>query len=96
MSCDSAIAERTEMSTSELEKARQYAAKPFRDCAKHAFDDDFGFADHVTDEDKRKFAAKHNAYADEIEAGQHDHNFTVWQRMKCFLTGECVPFLPPN
>jgi hypothetical protein len=29
-----------------------------------------------------------------IEAGLADGNFTVWQRMNYFLTGESVPLLP--
>jgi len=35
-------------------------------------------------------------YADEVESGQHDNNFSVWQEMHYFLTGECVSFLPPT
>jgi hypothetical protein len=77
-----------------IEGARQYAAFPFRDCANHAFDPDFGFADHVTDADKAQYVIEHNTYADEVEAGLHDHNFTVWQRMNYFKTGQCVAFLP--
>lgn len=32
----------------------------------------------------------------DIEAGKCDGNFTVWQRMNYFLTGECVPLLAPT
>ena len=74
--------------------ARNYAAKIDRDIAEHAFDDDFGFASHVTDDDKHEYVKKHIKLAEEIEAGEHDNNFTVWQRMNYFLTGESVPFLP--
>ena len=78
----------------QLKAARVYAAKIDRDIAAHAFDPDFGFAAHVTYKDKVIYAANHALHACEIEAGLHDHNFTVWQRMNYYLTGECVPFLP--
>lgn len=29
----------------------------------------------------------------QILAGEADANFTIWQRMNTFLTGECVPLL---
>jgi len=29
-----------------------------------------------------------------IESGASDNNFTIWQRMNAFLTGECPPLLP--
>jgi len=77
-----------------LQAARGYAAKIDDEIAEHAFDEDFGFADHVTEEDKRRYADDHRKHAEEIRAGKHDHNFTVWQRMHFFLTGECAPFLP--
>lgn len=82
------------ISEKDLQRARNYAAEKDRDLAAHVFDYDFGFADHVTDDDKCDYAAKRISYAKEIEAGEHDGNFTVWQEMNYFLTGECVPFLP--
>lgn len=78
----------------DIQKARVYAAKIDREIAAHAFDPDYGFASHVTDADKQAYADRHLKLAEEIEAGLHDHNFTVWQRMNYYLTGECVPFLP--
>ena len=79
---------------SDKQAARVYAAKIDRELAAHAFDPDFGFADHVTPEDKAEYVAKHIALAEQIEAGELDHNFTVWQRMEYFRTGQSVPFLP--
>ena len=76
------------------QQARIYAAKIHYDIAKHAFNDDFGFASHVTHDDKVKYVERHLNLAKEIEEGNQDHNFTVWQRMNEFLTGECVALLP--
>ena len=76
------------------QQARIYAAKIHRDIAATCFDDDFGFASHVTQEDKQAYKEKEIEQAEEIEAGKHDHNFTVWQRMNYFLTGECPALLP--
>ena len=80
--------------TKSIQDARVYAAKINHECADHALDDDFGFASHVTLDDKLKYINKQRAYAYEIERGVHDHNFTIWQRMHYFMTGDCVPFLP--
>jgi hypothetical protein len=77
-----------------LNNARIYAAKVNRECAKHAFDPDYGFASHITDKDKQDYADKELKLAEEIENGLHDNNFTVWQRMNYFLTGDCVALLP--
>lgn len=78
----------------DLNEARKYAAKINHKLADHAFDNDFGFASHVTDDDKREYADKQRTFAREIEAGLHDGNFTVWQRMQYYLTGEWVPLFP--
>lgn len=77
-----------------LHQARQYAAQVNHNCANHAFDSDFGFACHITYADKVKYVAKERQYAREIETGIHDHNFTIWQRMNYYLTGEMVALLP--
>ena len=81
-------------SPDQIQAARVYAAKNCRECAEHAFDDDFGFASHVTLEDKKQYAAEKLQLAQDIESGEKDGCFTVWQNMYYFLTGECVPFLP--
>ena len=78
----------------DTQTARQYAAQINYELASHAFDTDFGFASHVTDTDKQDYVARNIKLANEIEQGLHDNNFTVWQRMNYFLTGECVALLP--
>lgn len=77
----------------DITAAREYAAQIHHQMADSVFDDDFGFASHVTDSDKRKYAEDQRKYAEEVLRGEHDNNFTIWQRMNYFLTGECVPFL---
>jgi len=77
-----------------LQQARIYAAKINRDIAKNALNNNFGFASHVTHEDKLEYIEKNIKQADEIEQGLHDHNFTVAQRMHYYLTGNCVALLP--
>lgn len=77
-----------------VKQAREYAAQINHNCANHAFDTNYGFASHVTYADKVKYVIKERQYAREIEAGLHDNNFTIWQRMNYFLTGECVALLP--
>lgn len=79
--------------TKTIQSARQYAAQINYELSASAFDDDFGFADHVTNEQKAKYAEDQLIYANEIEQGLHDGNFTIWQRMNYYLTGECVPLL---
>lgn len=81
-------------SAEDLVRARKYAAAVDWSLAAGALDPGAGFADHVTYDDKLKFIERHRTLATEIERGLHDHNFTVWQRMNYFLTGECVGLLP--
>ncbi len=80
----------------DLQAARNYAAKIDDSIADHAFNEDFGFATHVTEEDKQKYVDRHRKLANEIRFGKYDSNFTVWQRMHFFLTEECVPFFPKD
>ncbi len=74
--------------------ARIYAAKINREIAAHVFDDDAGYADHVDDAWKQRIREEQLQHAEEIEAGKHDHNLTIAQRMHYFLTGESVALLP--
>jgi len=76
-----------------IQDARKYAAQINHECANHALDDDFGFASHVTHNDKLAYAEKQRSYAVAIENGEHDSNFTIMQRMDYFLTGEMKPLL---
>jgi len=77
-----------------LDQARKYAAKINHKLADGAFDDDAGFASHVTYQDKVEYARYQRQLAEEIEDGHHDNNFTIRQRMEYFLTGKCTPLLP--
>lgn len=77
----------------QLQQARIYAAELHRKLSVECFAPDFGFADHITEEYKRKYSEYHRNLADEIEEGLHDGNFTVRQRMYEYLTGKCIPFL---
>ena len=84
----------SEFTKDQLQRAMLYAAEINWKCTSECMDDDFGFADHVTDQDKLNYREKQETYAEEIEAGKHDHNFTIRQRMYYFLTGESVALLP--
>lgn len=77
-----------------IQAARNYAAQIHHAIADNVFTADAGYASHVTNDNKRDIAKKHRTLAAEIEAGEHDHNLTVAQRMHYFLTGECVAILP--
>jgi len=85
---------KSQFTAEQLQNARRYAAQGHWECAYHAFDDDFGFADHVTDDEKREYVRKEREIATNIEAGNCDSNFTVRQNMHYFLTGETISFLP--
>lgn len=79
----------------QLQQAREYAALINWDLAAYAFDiEESGFASHVTIADRREYADKQGQYAREIEQGLHDNNFTIWQRMQYYFTGETIPLLP--
>ncbi len=58
------------------------------------FNDDFGFASHVTHADKVAYSEGRKQFAEEIRNGEHDNNFTIRQKMYYELTGESIPFLP--
>lgn len=77
-----------------LQAAREYAAGINNRLAAGAFHPDAGFASHVTDADRLEYVRREVQTVRDILAGKLDHNFTVWQRMNYFLTGESVPFLP--
>lgn len=78
----------------QIQTAREYAAGNAQRCAEKCFDDDFGFAQHVTYTDKVAYRADQLENADAIKKGERDHNFTIRQRMHYFLTGESVALLP--
>lgn len=82
-----------ELTTQELQQARDYVASNHRSISNAIYKKD-DYADHVTENQKIDFLQKGLVYAIEIELGQHDDNFTVWQKMNTFITGKCVALFP--
>lgn len=78
----------------QLQAARNYAAEGSWCCMENALNDDNYFASHITWSEKQKYARRERRWAMEVEAGLRDHNFSVWQRMNYYLTGECIALLP--
>lgn len=85
---------KTKHTPEQIQKAREYAAEIEFRIADEALDPGFGFAPHVTESEKRKYADDARAHAEAIVRGEHDNNFTIWQRMNYYLTGKFVPLLP--
>jgi hypothetical protein len=79
----------------DLQAARVAAAAIERSLADNALSLVSGFASHVTTAAKLAYIKRKRLYAEEIEAGVHDNNFTIWQRMTYHLPGDMVPLLPP-
>jgi hypothetical protein len=80
-------------SPEQLQDARDYAAELYEQLAVECFNDDFGFASHITQADKEVYAQTKIKQADAIKAGERDHNLTIAQRMHFFLRGESIPLL---
>lgn len=76
-----------------IEQARIYAAKTNRDHAKDV-NGRVLFPSHVTEKKKQEVAQNSLRLAEQIESGEHDHIFTVAQRIHYYMTGECVQLLP--
>ena len=79
-------------SEQQMQDARVYAARIDRQLAAEASTSPH-YASHVTPDDRLAIQARHLESAEAIERGECDHNFTIAQRMRYYLTGECVPFL---
>ena len=77
----------------QLQDARVYASKIYWQLAEEAIAADY-YASHVTKDDRLKIQKDNLKLAEEVENGQHDHNFTIRQSMYYYLTGESVAFLP--
>ena len=60
----------------------------------YAIHSENAYASHVTQEEKERYLQERLGYANEVEKGLHNSNFTIWQRVDTMLTGECVAFLP--
>lgn len=84
----------TTLNPHQLNQARKYAASINRRYAKSIELGTCDFASHITREAQLQIAKREHVQADAIEAGECDHNFTIWQRMNYFITGESVAFLP--
>lgn len=76
-----------------IETARKRVAQDMRELA-HAIHAEDAYADHVTAEDKAAYLQKRLEQADDIESGEYDGNFTIWQRMREYTHGDCPAFLP--
>lgn len=74
-----------------LDAACKGVGQDWRDLA-HSIRKEDAYASHVTEETKEKDLNRRLAQADQIDAGTID-NFTIWQRVNEFLTGECVALL---
>lgn len=58
----------------------------------HAIRRENAYASHVPDAKKESILQEGLVYAEEIRAGEHLNNFTIWQRVNEKLTGECIAF----
>ena len=83
----------TNYTKEQISLARKYATQVHLDYIEAIDKNEAGFASHVTEEKIQEIRAQKLNYIQEILDGKHDGNFSVWQRMNYYLTGECVPFL---
>jgi len=78
----------------QIQEARAYAAEvPTRQSVACLLPT-YGYASHITEDQKEGFSEGFKVKAVQILNGEHDHNFTIRQRMYYHLTSECVGFLP--
>ncbi len=81
------------LNETELANALKIVANDWRELA-HAIKAENAYGSHITEAQKEQFLADGLRYADEIEKGLHNNNFTICQRVDTLLTGECIAFLP--
>ena len=81
------------LTETELAEALKKVANDLRENA-FAIHAENAYASHVTQEEKERYLQERLGYANEVEKGLHNSNFTIWQRVDTMLTGECVAFLP--
>ena len=81
------------LTETELAEALKKVANDLRENA-YAIHSENAYASHVTQEEKERYLQERLGYANEVEKGLHNSNFTIWQRVDTMLTGECVAFLP--
>lgn len=77
----------------ELQSAREYAAELPESLSMLCFDDDFGFASHVTLDDIKAYSKSKLDQSSAILRGEKDGNLAVAQRMDYFLSGESKPLM---
>jgi hypothetical protein len=77
-----------------IQAAREHVAKKEREHAAASLLPNYGYASHVTQEQKERYAQRMLENAQRIEAGERDHNLTIAQRIHYFLTGQSVALLP--
>ena len=51
------------------------------------------YASHVSESDKERFLLRDLENAEQVERGELDSNFSIWQRINQKLTGETVALL---
>ncbi len=81
------------LTETEIAEALKKVANDLRENA-YAIHSENAYASHVTQEEKERYLQERLGYANEVEKGLHNSNFTIWQRVDTMLTGECVAFLP--
>ena len=52
------------------------------------------YASHITKEQKEQYLKKRLDYANEVENGQHNKNFAIWQKLDYIIEGTSVALLP--
>ena len=52
------------------------------------------YASHITKEQKEQYLKQRLEYANEVENGQHNKNFAIWQKLDYIIEGTSVALLP--
>lgn len=76
----------------ELKKVLKNISEDYKKTVQEIFESN-EWASHITEEDKKEYLEKELLYASEVELGLHNNNFTVWQKINLYCTGESVPFM---
>lgn len=79
----------------ELEKVLKIVSEELKKTAYEIFESD-DWASHITEEYKKNYLKLELIYANEVELGYHNINFTIWQKINSICTGESVPLLGKN
>lgn len=73
-----------------INQAREQVVNDYIDSMNKEKEQDL-FASHVTVEMKKEYFDRILALIEDIKSGKLDNNFTVWQRMNTYMTGNCEP-----